>query len=50
MSTLHSRRALFSVIGLLPLATASAEGFIDDSKLKLQLRNVYFNENFRDEQ
>jgi hypothetical protein len=49
MSTLHSRRALFSVIGLLPLATASAEGFIDDSKLKLQLRNVYFNENFRDE-
>jgi len=25
---------------LLPLASASAEGFIDDSKLKLQLRNV----------
>lgn len=37
------------MLGLLPLATASAEGFIDDSKLKLQLRNVYFNENFRDE-
>jgi len=49
MITLHSRRALFSLLGLLPLTTASAEGFIDDSKLKLQLRNVYFNENFRDE-
>jgi hypothetical protein len=33
----------------MPLASASAQGFIDDSKLKLQLRNVYFNENFRDE-
>jgi hypothetical protein len=49
MTTLHTRRALFSLLGLLPLASASAEGFIDDSKLKLQLRNVYFNENFRDE-
>jgi hypothetical protein len=29
---------------------AGAAGFIDDSKLKVQLRNVYFNENFRDEQ
>jgi len=28
---------------------ASAAGFVEDSKLKLQLRNVYFNENFRDE-
>ncbi|MEE4685055.1 OprD family porin [Pseudomonas alliivorans] len=27
----------------------SADGFIEDSRLKLQLRNVYFNENFRDE-
>jgi len=27
-----------------------AAGFIEDSALKLQLRNVYFNENFRDEQ
>ncbi|MBC3372833.1 OprD family porin [Pseudomonas sp. SWRI92] len=44
-----TRRALFPFFGLLPLATANAEGFIDDSKLKLQLRNVYFNENFRDE-
>jgi len=26
-----------------------AAGFIEDSTLKLQLRNVYFNENFRDE-
>ena len=34
--------------GCLPVAGAA--GFIDDSKLKLQLRNVYFNENFRDEQ
>lgn len=29
---------------------ADAAGFLEDSKLKLQLRNVYFNENFRDEQ
>jgi len=49
MTTLLSRGALFPILGLLPLATASAEGFIDDSKFKLQLRNVYFNENFRDE-
>ncbi|WP_188036138.1 OprD family porin [Pseudomonas sp. EZ-C24] len=34
--------------GCLPAAVAG--GFIEDSKLKLQLRNVYFNENFRDEQ
>lgn len=32
------------------LPVAGAAGFIDDGKLKLQLRNVYFNENFRDEQ
>ncbi|BAP45930.1 OprD family porin [Pseudomonas sp. 21LCFQ02] len=32
------------------LPQAGAAGFVDDSKLKLQLRNVYFNENFRDEQ
>jgi len=50
MNTFLPRRALFPVLGLLPLAMANAEGFIDDSKLKLQLRNVYFNENFRDEQ
>jgi hypothetical protein len=49
MSFLYSRQALFCVLGLLPMAGASAEGFIEDSKLKLQLRNVYFNENFRDE-
>ena len=49
MTTLFTQRTLFSLLGLLPLASASAEGFIDDSKLKLQLRNVYFNENFRDE-
>ncbi|MEH6350630.1 OprD family porin [Pseudomonas sp. 3JA] len=49
MTILLTRGALFPILGLLPLASASAEGFIDDSKLKLQLRNVYFNENFRDE-
>ena len=32
------------------LPVAGAAGFIDDGKLNLQLRNVYFNENFRDEQ
>ncbi|WP_434581078.1 OprD family porin [Pseudomonas sp. Z5-35] len=49
MSIYLTHRALFPFFGLLPLATANAEGFIADSKLKLQLRNVYFNENFRDE-
>lgn len=49
MTILLTRGALFPILGLLPLASASAEGFIDDSKLKLQVRNVYFNENFRDE-
>ncbi|MCG6576983.1 OprD family porin [Pseudomonas sp. AF32] len=49
MNTVLTRGALFSMLGLLPLAMANAEGFIDESKLKLQLRNVYFNENFRDE-
>lgn len=34
--------------GCMPVVDAA--GFIDDSTLKLQLRNVYFNENFRDEQ
>lgn len=32
------------------LPGADAAGFLEDSRLKLQLRNVYFNENFRDEQ
>jgi len=32
------------------LSSAGAAGFIEDGTLKLQLRNVYFNENFRDEQ
>ena len=49
MTCLHTRWTLLTVLGLLPLASASADGFVDDSKLKLQLRNVYFNENFRDE-
>lgn len=47
-------RAMFrgATCGLLCgcLPVAGAAGFVDDSKLKLQLRNVYFNENFRDEQ
>ncbi|VVP80362.1 Porin-like protein NicP [Pseudomonas fluorescens] len=49
MTTLFTRGVSFPLLALVPLASASAEGFIDDSKLKLQLRNVYFNENFRDE-
>lgn len=49
MKTLFTRGVSFPLLALLPLASVSAEGFIDDSKLKLQLRNVYFNENFRDE-
>ena len=44
-----TRGALLPLLGVLPVATAGASDFIDDSKLKLQLRNVYFNENFRDE-
>ncbi len=49
MNPMYTRRALLCAFGLAPLAGANAEGFIDDSKLKLQLRNVYFNEHFRDE-
>ncbi|WDH25374.1 OprD family porin [Pseudomonas chlororaphis] len=41
--------AWFPLVALLPLTTVGAAGFGDDSMLKLQLRNVYFNENFRDE-
>ncbi|MCJ8177103.1 OprD family porin [Pseudomonas viridiflava] len=48
MNTFFQRTALPSL--LLSVAPwVSAGGFIEDSKLKLQLRNVYFNENFRDE-
>ncbi|MEE5152707.1 OprD family porin [Pseudomonas alliivorans] len=48
MNTFFQRAALPSL--LLSVAPwASADGFIEDSRLKLQLRNVYFNENFRDE-
>nr|WP_180206897.1 OprD family porin [Pseudomonas sp. SbOxS1]NYU07218.1 OprD family porin [Pseudomonas sp. SbOxS1] len=42
-------RALLPLLGVLPIAAVDASDFIADSKLKLQLRNVYFNENFRDE-
>ncbi|MDY7073940.1 hypothetical protein PshuTeo2_40970 [Pseudomonas hunanensis] len=49
MSRVVFRGATLGLLcGWLPVAGAS--GFVDDSKLKLQLRNVYFNENFRDEQ
>ncbi|AZD15281.1 OprD family porin [Pseudomonas chlororaphis] len=41
--------AWFPLVALLPLTSVDAAGFGDDSTLKLQLRNVYFNENFRDE-
>ncbi|MEE4913971.1 OprD family porin [Pseudomonas alliivorans] len=48
MNTFFQRAALPSL--LLSVAPwVSADGFIEDSKLKLQLHNVYFNENFRDE-
>ncbi|PHN58187.1 OprD family porin [Pseudomonas viridiflava] len=48
MNTFFQRAALPSL--LLSVAPwVSADSFIEDSKLKLQLRNVYFNENFRDE-
>ncbi|MEE4789252.1 OprD family porin [Pseudomonas alliivorans] len=48
MNTFFQRAALPSL--LLSVAPwVSADGFIEDSRLKLQLRNVYFNENFRDE-
>jgi len=36
-------------LSVLLQGSALAQGFIEDSTLKLQLRNVYFNENFRDE-
>lgn len=49
MTSVYNRGALLTLLALLPLANANAQGFIDDSKLKLQLRNVYINENFRDE-
>lgn len=42
------RPMIFSGLNLLPL-WAQASDFAGDSSLKLQLRNVYFNENFRDE-
>lgn len=41
--------AVVPLVSMLPWMAADAAGFIDDSKLKLQTRNVYFNENFRDE-
>jgi hypothetical protein len=48
MSRINFRGATCGLLcGWLPVAGAA--GFVDDSKLKLQLRNVYFNENFRDE-
>ncbi|MGX1185545.1 hypothetical protein AB7M29_003224 [Pseudomonas sp. F-14 TE3623] len=49
MTHFLTRGALLPFLGVLPMATAGASDFIDDSKLKLQLRNVYINENFRDE-
>lgn len=49
MSRLLSRGAgCAALCACLPFANAA--GFLDDSTLKLQVRNVYFNENFRDEQ
>ncbi|WP_339469422.1 OprD family porin [Pseudomonas capeferrum] len=49
MTQVILRRAACSLLfAHVPLTHAA--GFIEDSALKLQLRNVYFNENFRDEQ
>ena len=49
MSRVVSRAVACGLLyGCVPVAGAA--GFVEDSKLKLQLRNVYFNENFRDEQ
>lgn len=49
MTRFLTRRAFLPFLGMLPIAGVDASDFIEDSKLKLQLRNVYFNENFRDE-
>lgn len=49
MTRLISRAAACGLL-FAGLPQAGAAGFVDDGKLKLQLRNVYFNENFRDEQ
>ncbi|MFW0754897.1 OprD family porin [Pseudomonas sp. H11T01] len=49
MTSFLTRGAILPLLSLLPVAGAGATDFIDDSKLKLQLRNVYINENFRDE-
>lgn len=49
MSRLFTRGAGCAVLCAC-LPGADAAGFLEDSRLKLQLRNVYFNENFRDEQ
>ncbi|MCX2901333.1 OprD family porin [Pseudomonas mandelii] len=49
MSKFVTRVAVAVLLAALPLACTWAAGFVEDSKLKVQLRNVYFNENFRDE-
>lgn len=49
MSKFLTRGAVAVLLNAVPSASAWAAGLIEDSKLKLQLRNVYFNENFRDE-
>lgn len=49
MSKFLTCGAVAVLLNAVPSASAWAAGLIEDSKLKLQLRNVYFNENFRDE-
>ncbi|MFP3996586.1 OprD family porin [Pseudomonas capeferrum] len=49
MTQVILRRAACGLL-LAHVPLTHAAGFIEDSALKLQLRNVYFNENFRDEQ
>lgn len=49
MKELLLRGVLVTSLSASPFINSNATEFIDGSHLKLQLRNVYFNENFRDE-
>ena len=46
MTHFLTRRASFTSSGCVADGTAGASDFIDDSKLKLQLRNVYSTKTF----
>ena len=49
MKKILLRGVLATSLSALPIITSNATEFIEGSHLKLQLRNIYFNENFRDE-